>query len=77
MLQQQKHKNAKILIEREALNAFHNAKKALVNFTKLSYICDDDTATLSLTTDASGDSTGAVLQQTQNSFEKLISFFSQ
>ena len=77
MLQQQKHKNAKILIEGEALTALHNAKKALADFTKLSYISDGDTATLSLTTDASGDSIGAILQQTQNSFEKPISFFSE
>ena len=55
MLQQQKHKTAKILIE-EALTAFHNAKKASADFTKLSHISDDDTGTLSLTTNASGDS---------------------
>ena len=76
MLQQQKNKNAKILIKGEALTAFHNAKKALADFIKLSYISDDDTTTLSLTTDASEDSIGAVLQQTQNGFEKPISFFS-
>ena len=72
--QQQQNKNAKILIE-EALTAFHNAKKALADFTKLSYVIDDNTATLSLTTDASGDSIGAVLQQTQNGLENPISFF--
>ena len=55
MQQQRKNKNAKILIEGEYLTTFHNAKKALADFTKLSYICDDDTATLSVTTDASGD----------------------
>ena len=76
MLQQQQNKNAKIQIEGEALTAFYNAKKALADFTKLYYICNDDTATLSLTTDASGDSIGAVLQQTQNGLEKTISFFS-
>ena len=76
MLQQQKNKNAKIQIEREALTAFHNAKKALADFTKLSYISNDNTSTLSLTTDASGDSIGAVLQQKQNGLEKPISFFS-
>ena len=75
MLQQQKNKNAKIQIEGEALTAFHIAKKALADFTKLSYICNDNTTTLSLT-DASGDSIGAVLQQTKNGFEKPISFFS-
>ena len=74
--QQRKNKNAKILIEGEALTAYHNAKGALADFTKLSYISDDDSATLSLTTDASGDSIGAVLQQTQNALEKPISFFS-
>ena len=73
--QQQKNKNAKILVE-EALTAFQNAKKALVDFTRLSYICNDNTATLSLTTDASGDSIRAVLQQKQNVLEKPISFFS-
>ena len=55
MLQQQKNKNAKIQIEGEALTAFHNAKKALADFTKLSYISNDNTSTLSLTTGASGD----------------------
>ena len=68
-------KNAKILIEGEDLTAFHNAKKAFADFTKLSYICNDNTATLSLTTDASGNSIGAVLQQKQNGLEKPISFF--
>ena len=77
MLQQQKNKNAIIQREGEALTAFHNAKKALEDFTKLSYICNNDTATLSLTTDASGDSIGAVLQQTQNGLERSISFFFQ
>ena len=48
------NKNTKILIE-EALTAFHNAKKALADFTKLSYICNDDTVKLSQRTDASGD----------------------
>ena len=76
MLQNQKNKNAKVLIEGEALTAFHNAKKALADFTKLSYICDDDNASLTLTTDASGDSIGAVLQQKQNDVVKPISFFS-
>ena len=76
MLQQQKNKNTKIQIEGEALTAFHNAKKALADFTKLSYISNDNTSTLSLTTDASGDSIGAVLQQKQNGLEKPISFFS-
>ena len=76
MLQQQKNKNAKIQIEGEALTAFHNAKKALADFTKLSYISNENTSTLSLTTDASGDSIGAVLQQKQNGLEKPISFFS-
>ena len=51
------------MIEGEALTAFHNAKKILADITKLSYISNDDTATLLLTTDASGDSIGAVLQQ--------------
>ena len=63
MLQQQKNKDAKIQIEGEALTAFYNAKKALADFTKLSYISNENTSTLSLTTDASGDSIGAVLQQ--------------
>ena len=76
MLQQQKNKNAKIQIEGEALTSFHNAKKALADFTKLSYISNDNTSTLSLTTDASGDSIGAVLQQKQDGLEKPISFFS-
>ena len=71
-----KNKNAKIQIEGEALTAFHNAKKALADFTKLSYISYDNTSTLSLTTDASGDSIGVVLQQKQNGLEKTISFFS-
>ena len=44
---QQKHKNAKILIKGEALTAFQNAKKALADFTKPSFISDDDTATFS------------------------------
>ena len=66
----------KILIEGEALTAFHNKKSVLADFTKLSYISDDDSATLSLTTDTSRDLIGAVLQQTQNSFEKPIPFFS-
>ena len=61
MLQEQKNKNAKILIEGEALTAFQNTENAFVDFTKLSYICNDDTATLSLTTDASGNSNEAVL----------------
>ena len=73
MMQQQKNKNTKIQIEGEA---FHNAKKALADFTKLSYISNENTSTLSLTTDASGDSIGAVLQQKQNGLEKPISFFS-
>ena len=73
---QQKNKNSKILWEGVPLTTFHNAKKALADFTKLSYISDDDTATLSLTTDASGDSIEAVLQPTQNGFEKPVSFFS-
>ena len=52
-----------MLIE-EDLTAFHNAKKALVDFIKLSYICNDDSTILLLPTDASGDAIGAVLQQT-------------
>ena len=76
MLQQQKNKNAKIQIKGGALTAFHNAKKALADFTKLSYISNENTSTLSLTTDASRDSIGAVLQQKQNGLEKPISFFS-
>ena len=76
MLQQQKNKNTKIQIKGEALTPFHNAKKTLADFTKLSYISNDNTRTLSLTTDASGDSIGAVLQQKQNGLEKPISFFS-
>ena len=51
-------------------------KKTLADFTKLSYISNENTSTLSLTTDASGDSIGAVLQQKQNGLEKPISFFS-
>ena len=43
---------------------------------KVSYISNENTSTLSLTTDASGDSIGAVLQQKQNGLEKPISFFS-
>ena len=50
--------------------------KAVADFTKLSYISNDNTSTLSLTTDASGDSIGAVQQQTQNGLEKPIYFFS-
>lgn len=55
--------------------SFHNANKALAGFTKLSYINDDNTATLSLT-DAS-DLIATVLQQIQNGFQKPISFFFQ
>ena len=51
-------------------------KKQLADFTKLSYISNENTSTLSLPTDASGDSIGAVLQQKQNGLEKPISFFS-
>lgn len=76
LLQKQKKKNAKILIDGEALATFQNAKKALADFTKLSYIGDDANSTLTLTTDASGDSIGAVLHQKLNGSEKPISFFS-
>lgn len=75
LLQQQHQKNSKITLEGESLTAFHRAKDALANFTKLSYITDDDSMII-LTTDASGDSIRAVFHQGYGDAKKPISFFS-
>ena len=75
MLRKQKNRNTKILIEGETVTAFYDAKNSLGDFTKLFYISDDANSTLTLTTDASGDSIGTVLHQKQDGLEKPISFF--
>lgn len=55
-------------MKEETLATFHEAKKALADFIKLSYITNDADSTLTLTSDVSGDSIGAVLHQNRISF---------
>lgn len=75
ILHNQKRKNAKIQLQGETLRTFHQAKKALADFTKISYITDDENEVLTLTTDALEDSIGAVLHQESNG--QYPSFLSQ
>ena len=53
--------NAKLLLQGPALDAFHKAKKALENFTKLNYRSNEENTVLTLTTDASSNAFCAVL----------------
>ena len=69
-------KNRNISLETDALHAFNAAKTALVNFTKLSYIKDDQQMHLTLTTDASDAGVGAVVEQECDSKRKPTAFFS-
>ena len=69
-------KNKNITLPPDAVEAFNNAKSALADFTKLSYIHNDERNTLSLTTDASGSAVGAVIEQEIDNIKTPISFFS-
>ena len=69
-------KNRTIKIEGSTLDAFHSAKHALANFTKLSYVHGDPSTRLFLTTDASEVGAGAVVEQEVNSERRPIAFFS-
>lgn len=60
----------------EALTAFINSRNALANFTKLTYLRDDNTTNLSLTTDVTSEAIGAVLHQHSEKQTTPISFFS-
>ena len=68
--------NQGIMLEGNALYAFHTAKTALADFTKLSFIGNDPRTRRFLTTDASDAEVGVVVQQELNSQRKLIMFFS-
>lgn len=69
-------KNKNITLPPDAVEAFNTAKSALADFTKLSYIHNDESNTLSLTTDASGSAVGAVIEQEIDNVKTPISFFS-
>lgn len=76
LLQNQSKKNSKFILSDDALSAFNNAKEALVNYTKLFSVSDSEEATLTLTTDASADTVGAILHQESDNMKKPLSFFS-
>lgn len=56
------------------LQSFHDARDALINFTLLKYPRSD--ANMYLTTDASNDSVGAVLEQEYEGIREPLGFFS-
>lgn len=76
ILSRHKKKNSKITFSSEEMNSFNAAKDALQNCVKLSYITCSDDAKLTLTTDASSNTIGAVLHQVVHGTEKPLSFFS-
>lgn len=53
----------KVILVGETLTIFPDSKMALVKIAKLSYICEDDNLTLTLTTSASSNLIGSVLHQ--------------
>lgn len=75
-LQNQRKKNSTLIVSSNELVAFNNAKETLINYTKLSYIEVDENAKLTLTTDASADTIGALLYQEDNGRKQTLSFFS-
>lgn len=75
-LRNQGKRNAKITLNGDALTAFNQAKNSLANFSKLTYLQEDDKTHLSLTTDVSSEAIGAVLHQHTGEVIKPLSFFS-
>lgn len=76
LLRGQGRRNTTIQLTDETLAAFRKSREALVNFTKLSYVNDDNSTHLSLTTDISSDAIEAMLHQHVHDNTEPISFFS-
>lgn len=76
LLSKHKQKNPRITLSVDELDSFHQAKQALQNCVKLSYVKSSPDAKLTLTTDVSSNTVGAVLHQVVNGVEKPLSFFS-
>lgn len=76
LLSRHKKKNATISLSADERNAFEEAKQSLKTFSKLSYVNSSLDAKLTLTTDASSDTIGAVLHQVIDGTERPLSFFS-
>lgn len=76
LLSNHKRKNPKIVLSADELDSFRKAKQALQDCTKLVYITSSPDAKLTLTTDASSDTVGAVLHQIVDGVERPLSFFS-
>ena len=67
----------KFKFDTDAVNAFNQAKEALDNLRPLSHMQADPNIQLYLSTDASSDAVGAVLQQMVDGELKPLSFFSR
>lgn len=63
MLQKSKIRMQKVILVGETLTTLPDSKMGVTNFAKLSYICEDDNLTLTLTTGASSNPIGSVLHQ--------------
>lgn len=76
LLSKHKRKTPKIVLSVGEMDSFQKAKQALQDCTKLVYITSSPDAKLTLTTDASSDTVGAVLHRLFNGVERQLSFFS-
>lgn len=76
ILSLRKNKKSQISLSEDELQSFQNAEEALQNCTKLTYIHSSEKSNLTLTTDASADTIGAVLHQVTDGIETPLSFFS-
>ena len=71
-----KLKDKDISLNEKALEAFNTTKQSIANYTKLNYLSSDPSSILIFSTDASGSTVGAVLQQSTKRNVTPVSFIS-